>query len=386
MKQVLIKGGYVFDVHEGQYHRSDILITDGKISAMGEELEQSGEERIVDAAGRFIFPGFIDAHSHIGTLFQFPDLNDCNECSSPSTQRMNIIDALRYDDPCLIENARMGVTTSMITPGSGNVVCGQAAIVKTYAARPFDMIAKERAAFKLALGENPKSVYRPLNRTPQSRMGTAGIITEFIQRAILYKEKREKSDEINLDYEMFLPVLNHEIGCKIHCHRADDILTAIRIMNKFGLRFTLDHCTEGYLIEDDLYEAGAPVIVGPLFMFKTKPEVGNADPYQAIRLSQKGIKVSISSDHNITDSRFLGMVAGQLVKKGLPYAEGIRMLTINPAHAIGMGERIGSLEEGKDADLFMCDGDPLEIRTKRLMTMIGGNFVPGMEVDEYADS
>ena len=380
MSRVLLKGGAAYDVIGGGYKNLDVLVEGGKIRRMGEGLATPDDTRLVDITGRFVFPGFIDAHSHIGVLFQFPDSNDCNECSSPDTRRMDIIDALRYDDPCFLENAQMGVTTAMITPGSGNVVCGQAAIVKTYAPSPFEMIVREKAAFKLALGENPKSVYMPLNRTPMSRMGTAGVITDFISRAVLYKNKRENGGEIDLDFEMFLPVLNHEICCKIHCHRADDILTAIRIMNQFGLNYTLDHCSEGHLILDELSEAGVPVIVGPLFMFKSKPEVKNSDPFQAIKLNEKGICVSISSDHNITDSRYLGMVAGQLVKKGLPYADAIRMLTINPANAIGMGDRLGSLQEGRDADLFVCDGDPLEIRTKRLMTFIGGNFVPGMEV------
>lgn len=380
MQKILIKNGTIYNVVAGEYYKSDILIEGSTIKQISSNVNAVSDMCVVDASGKFIFPGFIDAHSHIGVLFQFPDSNDCNECSSPSTQRMRITDALRYDDPCFLENAQMGVTTAMITPGSGNVVCGQAAVVKTYAPKPFDMISEEYKAFKLAFGENPKSVYGLIGKTPMSRMGTAGIVREFISKAILYMEEREKGGKINLDYEMFLPVLKGEIPCKIHCHRADDILTAIRIMQSFGLRYTLDHCTEGYKIIDEIKECGANVIVGPLFMFKSKPELANADPYQAIKLSEKGISVSIASDHNITDSRYLGMIAGQLVKEGLPYAEAIRMLTINPARAIEMDSRIGSIEQGKEADMFMCDGDPLEIRTKRFMTIIGGNFVPGMEV------
>lgn len=380
MEQLLLTNGTIFDVIEGVYRKADLLVQDDKIAQIAPNIEATEDMRIIDVQNRFIFPGFIDAHSHIGVLFQFPDANDCNECSNPSTQRMRIVDALRYDDPCLLENAQMGVTTVMITPGSGNVICGQAAIIKTYAERPFDMIVNDYAAFKLALGENPKSVYGPLNRMPMSRMGTASIITEFLERGLIYRDKRAAGGEINLDYEMLLPVLNREIPCKIHCHRADDILTAIRIMKKYNLRYTIDHCTEGYMIMDELASANAPVIVGPLFMFKSKPEVRNANPYQAIALNEKGIMVSVSSDHNITDSRFLGMVVGQLVKQGLPYADGIKMLTINPATALGMKDRIGSLETGKDADLFVCDGNPLEIRSNITMTMIGGKLVPGMEV------
>ena len=176
---------------------------------------------------------------------------------------------------------------------------------------------------------------------------------------------------------MALPVLEKKVPLKIHAHRADDILTAIRIAKKYQFPFTLDHCTEGHLIIDELVEAGAPVFVGPLFMFKTKAELRNAAPYAAISYEKRGLLVSISSDHNITDSRFLPITAGELVKAGLSHAAAIRMLTINPARAIGMEDRIGSLTEGKEADLFIAGGDPLEIRTPVITTMIRGEIVPG---------
>jgi imidazolonepropionase-like amidohydrolase len=379
MNTTLIKNGSLYDVFTGTSNVRDIRIENGLIRTIAENLRPANEDTVIDAAGKKIFPGFIDGHSHIGVLFQFPDSNDCNECSNPSTQTMRAVDAFHYNDPCLLENAQAGITTAMITPGSGNAVCGQAAIIKTYAPRPLDMVVDSYAAFKIALGENPKSVYMPLKRLPMSRMGTAHVISSFFERAGLYRKKRENGGELDFDYEMALPVLEGKIPLKIHTHRADDILTAIRIAEKFNLRFTLDHCTEGYLILDELVRVNVPIFTGPLFMFKTKAELRNANPYAALDYEKKGLLTSIASDHNITDSRFLPVTAGELVKAGLPYDAAIRMLTINPAKAIGLEDRLGSLCEGKEADLFIAEGDPLEIRTNISMTMIHGNIVPGKE-------
>ncbi|MDR3173049.1 MAG: amidohydrolase family protein [Treponema sp.] len=376
IKSKVINNGLVYDIFTGLSERRDLRIEGGLIRSIASHITPGPGEEVIDAGGNTIFPGFIDGHSHIGVLFQFPDSNDCNECSNPSTQSMRVVDAFRYDDPCLLENARAGITTALITPGSGNAVCGQAAIIKTYAPRPLDMIVNDYAAFKLAFGENPKSVYMPLKRLPMSRMGTAGVVSAFFERALRYREKRVAGGEYNFDYEMALPVLEKKVPLKIHAHRADDILTAIRIAKKYQIPFTLDHCTEGYLIIDELVKAEAPIFVGPLFMFKTKAELRNADPYAAIAYEKRGLLVSIASDHNITDSRFLPVAAGELVKAGLSHAAAIRMLTINPAKAIGMDEKIGSLTEGKEADLFIAGGDPLEIRTPISMTMIGGEIVP----------
>jgi len=372
----LIRGGMVYDPAAGAARRADILTRGAVIERIAPGIPPEAGAAVIDAAGKTAYPGFIDGHSHIGTLFQFPDSDECNECSNPATPALRITDAFDCCDPCLLQNARAGVTTAMITPGSGNAVCGKAAVVKTWAPGAEAMIAREYAALKIAFGENPKSVYMPLKRLPMSRMGTASVVSGYLERARRYAEKREAGGDADFEYEPALPVLRGEIPLKIHCHRADDILTAIRIAKRFGVRFTLDHCTEGHLILDEIERAGAPVFLGPLFLFKTKPELRNADPFSALKYAGRGIPFSLISDHNVTDSRFLGVWAGELVKGGMSRADALRALTINPARAIGMGDRLGSLEAGKDADLFLADGDPLELRTRVTFTMIGGQAVP----------
>ncbi|WZL73818.1 amidohydrolase [Clostridiaceae bacterium 35-E11] len=376
MMYTLIKGGNIFDVNKGYYVEGDLLIHNGKIERIGQGINEVKIDQVIHGYGKKIFPGFIDAHSHIGMWTYTHNGNDANECVSPITPQMRAIDGINPQDPCFQEAVEAGITTVMATPGSGNVIGGMATILKTKGTTVSKMIIKEYAALKIALGENPKNVYHAIGKTPSSRMATAALLEEHFTKAQMYFRKKQKGlVEEDERWEVFVPVLKKEIPLKIHAHRADDILTAIRIAEKFDLCYTLDHCTEGYRIVDALKSKNAPILLGPLFMFKTKQELKNGSLKSAEILSDAGCELSIISDHPFANSRYLLSFVGLLVKEGLDYAQAIRMITINPAKALGIEKSVGSLEEGKDADIVLCDGDPLEIQTKVCMTMIDGKIV-----------
>jgi imidazolonepropionase-like amidohydrolase len=371
----LIKNGNVFDVNKGTFSKKDILIKCNKIERIDFNIDLS-EAEIINADGNNIFPGFIDAHSHIGMWTDTKNGNDANECVNPVTINMRAIDGVDPLDPCFKEIIEEGFTTVMITPGSGNVICGQAAIIKTSGKTVSEKLVNPYAALKMALGENPKSVYGPIKKSPSSRMSTAYIIEENLTKAKNYCELRKSSlIEKDPSLEPYIPVFNGDIPLKIHCHRADDISTAIRIVSSFGLRYTLDHCTEGYLIKDYLKKADVPVMLGPMFMFRSKIELSNSTVDNLIILNREGISISFISDHPFCNCKYLVKLLGLAVKKGLPSSDAIKMVTINPAKALNIDEQVGSIDVGKDADLVIYNGDPLEGSTKNLITIINGEIV-----------
>lgn len=376
MMRTLIRGGSIFDVKNGHFFESSILICGGKIEKIGGDMRNLDAECIIDGRGMKIFPGFIDAHSHIGMWTYMKNGNDANECVTPATPEMRAIDGVNPKDPCFMEAARSGITTVMVTPGSGNVIGGMAAVLKTCGKTVPDMTVKEYAALKIALGENPKNVYNEIKKSPSSRMAAAAILEENFSRAKLYFEKK-MNGEIEEDdrWEIFVPLFKKEIPLKIHAHRADDILTGIRIAEKYGFKYTLDHCTEGYLIKDELKTRNVPLLLGPLFMFRSKCELMKSSPTSVKVLCEEGCSISIISDHPFTNCKYLRAFTGLLVREGLNYDDAVRMLTVNPAKALNLYDRLGSIEEGKDADIIMCDGDPLELQTRIVLTMINGKIV-----------
>lgn len=318
-----------------------------------------------------VFPGFIDAHSHIGMWESRPNGNDANECTRPVTPTMRAIDGVNLDDKCFFESLEHGFTTAMITPGSGNVICGQAAIIKNFGSTREGRIINEYAALKVAFGENPRNVYGGFGKSPASRMGTYAIIDKEFAKAKLYKEQRDnKKIDIDYEYEPFIPVLEKKIPVKIHAHRIDDINSGIRLCHKYDLKYTLDHCTEGLKLNGKALDV--PILIGPLKMFKSKYELKDANDDTARIMNEKGYSISITSDHPFCNVNYLSSLVGLLVKDGLDFTEAIKMLTINPAKAIGLGDRLGSITIGKDADIVIFDGNPLEIRSKVQKTIVGG--------------
>lgn len=382
---LILKNGYVMTM-AGKEFRGDVAMENGKITAVGENLCFSGaEER--DVAGCYVMPGIIDAHCHIGMWEDGMGHEgaDGNECTNPVTPELRAIDAINPYDRCFKEACAAGVTTCITGPGSANVIGGQFVAIKTHGDSVEDMTLRFPVAMKGAFGENPKRVYESLKQTPQTRMATAAVMRKALVEAQEYNKKLEegkkdlsKLPERNLGKEMLAQVIRRELPMKLHAHRADDILTAIRICKEFNLRFTLDHCTEGYLITDQLKEAvaeqGAGVIIGPLFSDRSKIELKNLSFKAPKVLYDAGIEFAMMTDHPVIPQQYLPVCAAISVREGLPEDAALRSITINAAKITGIDDRVGSLEKGKDADVAVFSGHPLDFRSRCKLTVINGKI------------
>lgn len=365
------------------YENGCVLIENGKIKEVGEELTASFGEEIIDARGGWVLPGLVDAHSHLGTHEANMGFegNDTNEITDPITPQLRVIDGLNPQDKAFEAVRASGVTTTLVAPGSANVIGGQCAVIKTYGRCVDEMVIVEPAAVKIAFGENPKRAYKELEKMPSTRMAIAGLLRQTLYEAKAYQVRKEKAAEreeyfaVDLKLEALLPVLEGRIPVKAHAHRADDILTAIRIAKEFNVSMTLDHCTEGHLITDYIKEAGFPAIVGPTMSARSKIELTNKSFFTAVKLAASGVKIAITTDHPVTQMQYLPLCAGLAVREGLPLEDALRAITINAAEIIGAADRVGSIEPGKDADLAIFDGNPLQTLTKTLYTIIDGRVV-----------
>lgn len=382
---ILIKNGKIMTMAGLNYDSGCILIKDEKIDRVDEKISVNESElsRIIDANGCFVMPGIIDAHSHIGINEEKKGFegNDCNEVKDPITPYLRAIDAINPMDSAFHNAIASGITSVMVGPGSSNVVGGQFAFIKTNGRSVDKMIVLEPAAMKIAFGENPKTTYNDMNQSPSTRMTIAAFLREELLKARQYQkdkiisEKNGESFETNFRMDCWLPVLNKEIPLKAHAHRTDDILTAIRIAKEFDLLLTLDHCTEGHLIVDEIKESGFPAIVGPSLASRNKIEVQNMDFKTSGILAKSGVKVAITTDHPVTRLQYLPICAGIAAKEGLGIEEGLKAITINAAEICNVSNRVGSIEVGKDADIAIFDGNPMETFTKTLYTIINGEVV-----------
>ena len=357
-----------------------VEIADGKIVSVGAVEGCTGAEgAVLDVQGSLVMPGIIEAHCHMGITEEKKGMegDDCNENVNPVTPWLRSIDAINPMDAAFNDALQAGITAAMIGPGSANVVGGQFAFVKTHGRCIDRMIVKAPAAMKVAFGENPKVNYSGQGTSPSTRMAIAAMLREELTKAAAYMKKREKNrdGEIDLRYECWLPVLRGEIPLKAHAHRADDILTAVRIAKEFHLRMTIDHCSEGHLVAEDLKRAGFPAIVGPDMASRNKIEVQNMAFKTAGILSNYGILTAITTDHPVSKIQFLPICAGLAVKAGMAFEEGLRAITINAARICGVANRVGSLAPGKDADIAVFTGNPMEIFTETLYTLIDGKIV-----------
>ncbi len=351
--------------------------------------KKSGNTRaadILDVKGAWVMPGIIEAHCHVGITEEKNGTSgdDGNEITNPITPALRGLDAINPMDPEFHAAIKAGITSVMAGPGSANVVGGQFVFMKTQGRCMDDMIVKAPAAMKVAFGENPKRNYGDMGKMPASRMAIASLLREELFRAKQYKEKMDNGslEEEDFNMEPWLPVLNREIPLKAHVHRTDDILTAIRIAKEFGLDMTLDHCTEGHLIAEEIAESGFPAIVGPDLTARSKIEVQNMDFKTSGILSKAGVTVAITTDHPVSILQYLPVCAGLAVKKGLPMEEGLKAITINAAKICRVDHRVGSLEPGKDADIAIFTGNPMETFTRTLYTIIDGSVVYDYERDE----
>ena len=367
---ILIRNARVLTMEDDQVLQGgEILIQDGKIAAVGSALSAPGA-RVVDAKGMYALPGVVDAHCHIGMFEDGMGFegDDGNEATDPLTPQLRALDAINPMDRCFSEALSAGVTCAATGPGSANVIGGQFLAMKTNGCDLEQMVIKEPLAMKAAFGENPKRVYSGKHQTPETRMATAAILRGALMDAREYLKKKQlggdKAPEFDLKKEMLSKVLSGELLLKCHAHRADDILTAIRIAREFGLRISLEHCTEGYLIADALKRANVPCILGPLLSDRSKIELRNMSFKAPGILHKAGVRFALMTDHPVIPMQYLMVQAGICVREGLDEMEALRAITLNAAWAIGLDDRLGSLKAGKDADIALYDGHPLDTRTR----------------------
>ncbi len=379
---ILIKNAYIRPITGENIPQGDVLIgADGKISAIGAAIMPPEGTEVIDAGGRLVTPGCVEAHCHIGIgepLIGWAG-HDYNERSEPVTPHMRAIDGinpLTDDFPAAL---RGGVTAAGVAPGSANVIGGTVTAIKLYGHRIDDMIIKDPVAMKCAFGENPKNCYgQQLKKAPFTRMAVAALMRDTLCRARAYADDKAAGKDVKYDIklEALIPVIRGEIPLKVHAHRADDIFTAIRIAREFSLKLTLDHCTEGHLIADELAKEGFPVLIGPSFGGRSKAELEHKSFMTPGILHQAGVEVSIITDAGVTPIENLPMFAGMAVNAGLPIDAAWRAITLNPARALGIADRIGSLESGKDADIVIWTADPLTtIGGEAYITIVNGRIV-----------
>jgi len=381
---LLIKNGTIFTMEGKILEGASLLIVDGKIREIGENIDVPSDAEIIDASGKIVMPGIIDAHCHLGLWEDAIGFEgaDGNEMTHPVTPHLRAIDGINPMDRTFREAYEGGITCVASGPGSSNVLGGQFAVIKTYGERIDDMIVKDPVAIKCAFGENPKRIYNEKNQAPSTRMATAAILRETLYKVKEYMEKIEvakddgtKKPSYDIKLEALIPVLKRELPLKAHAHRADDIFTAIRIAKEFGLKMTLEHCTDGHLIADYIKAEGIDVVVGPSLTDRSKFELKNLTFETAGVLSKKGIKVAIMTDHPEIPLQYLPMCAALAVKAGMDEEEALKAITINAAEILGIEDRVGSLREGKDADVVIWDGHPFELKSTVAYTIIEGKVV-----------
>lgn len=382
-----IVGGKILTMAGKEIADGVVYIKDGKIAAVGSrqeiEVRPEPDEQVITVKDGIIMPGIIEAHCHMGITEEKKGMegDDCNETVNPITPYLRAIDAINTMDAAFDDAVRAGITTAMIGPGSSNVVGGQFALLKTKGRRVDDLIVKAPAAMKVAFGENPKVNYSGQGKSPSTRMAIAAMLREELTRAKEYLKNKEQAQKDNAPFEQnfalecWIPVLKGEIPLKAHVHREDDIFTAIRIAKEFQLRMTLDHCSEGHLIAEELAMEGFPAIVGPDLASRSKIEVQNMAFKTAGILNKAGVMTAITTDHPVSLIQSLPLCVGLAVKAGLAMEEGYKAMTIYPAIICEAADRIGSLEVGKDADIAIFDGNPMEVFTKTLYTIIDGRIV-----------
>ena len=375
---LLIKNGRIKTMAGANFENGCVLIEkkSGKILSVGERIDETSDMEIIDAGGRLVTPGCVEAHCHIG----LSDLSgqDHNESSGPITPEMRAIDGINPQNEAFKNAIKGGVTSVCTGPGSANIIGGTFAAIKCYGKRIDDMIIKNPVAMKVAFGENPKRYYGQNGKTPKTRMAIAALLREFLYKAKKYYTDKEAGNDPAFDFklEAMLPVMSGEIPLKAHAHRADDIFTAIRIAKEFGLKLTLDHCTDGALIADELAKEGYPAFIGPTMGGKSKYELLNKSFKTPAVLNSAGVDIAIITDAGVIQIEYLPLVAGMAVKAGLPLEEAWKAITINAATLTGIGDRVGSLEVGKDGDVVIWQADPLrEVGAEAYITVIDGKVV-----------
>jgi imidazolonepropionase-like amidohydrolase len=390
---VAIVGGMVVPIVGPEIPRGTVLIENGRITAVGagDAVAVPDDAQVVDAAGAWVLPGFIDAHAHVGVSEEAEGWagQDTNEMTEPVTAQVRAFDAINPADLGFRDAISGGVLAVNVNPGSGNPIGGQTVALKCWGRTVDQMALRQPSGMKSALGENPKRVYGEQKKTPSTRLGTAAVIRGALVAAANYLERidaeqrkpdaERKPVERDLKLEALGLVLRKQIPWRQHCHRADDIATAIRIADEFGYDLVIDHGTEAHLIADIIAARGIPVIIGPLLTSRSKVELRNRSLANPGRLAKAGITIAITTDHPVVPVNFLAHQAALAVKDGLDRETALRALTINPARIAGVDDKLGSIEPGKDADLVIWSGDPLDVLSRAVRV-----FIEGAEIYSYS--
>ncbi|MGE7216733.1 amidohydrolase [Priestia koreensis] len=360
-------------------HNATILVKEGKIEGFGPNLSVPSDYTVIDGTGTFVTPGLIDVHTHVGISEHGVgrEGQDGNEVSSPTTPYVRAIDGINPNDRAFTFARESGITTVQIMPGSANVVGGEMSVVKTHGRVIDDMILRSPSGMKAALGENPKRVYGGKGVLPTTRMGVASLLREQFIKAQNYLHRIDGESEVDRDLglEQFAKVLKGEIPLRVHAHRADDIMTLIRIAKEFDFDFTIEHCTDSNEIADYIAKTGMRVSVGPTMSSGTKVETSNRSWSTLLALKQAGVPFSITTDHPVVGIQYLMTSVILAVKNGLDQETALQAVTSNAAKHLGVEDRVGSIEVDKDADLVIWSGDPFDLRENVLTTIIGGNVV-----------
>jgi imidazolonepropionase-like amidohydrolase len=369
---------------KGQEFIGSLLVEGTQIKALGENLEAPADAQIIEAEGKWVLPGFIDAHCHVGIgeeIYQ-TEGDDLNELTDPLTPELRAIDGINPEDEGFRDARMGGITALFSTPGSGNVIGGTGVVLKTVGKVVDKMIVREPAGLKVAFGENPKMVYGEQKKMPMTRMATASLLRQALVDGQTYLEKleqgiedAEKMPERDLGMENLLRVIKHEIPLRAHAHRADDIMTAIRIAREFNVDLIIEHCTEGHKIAEELAEYGYPAVVGPSLVNRAKVEMKDKTFKTPGILARAGVKVAIMTDHSVTPIENLPLCAALAMKEGMAEEDALKAITINPAEILGVGHRLGSLEVGKDADIVLWSEHPFNLQARPEVVIIDGKII-----------
>jgi imidazolonepropionase-like amidohydrolase len=377
-----ITNGRLFTITHGVIEGGTVLIDRGKFVAVGSGLNVPQGAKVIDAAGLHVYPGLVDAHTHHGVYAEAsgPEGADGNELTDPITPHVRALDSLNWFDPAFEDSVANGVTTVNVLPGSGNVIGGQGVAVKTWGPRPAGRVLLQPSGVKMALGENPKRAYGSKKKTPSTRLGNAALMREALFQTRNYlRQRAQDKAERDLRWEILADLLEGKIPARCHAHRADDILTALRISQEFGFRLTIEHCTEGHRVASELAAAGVMCTLGPLLTGKSKQELKDRSLEAAPALERAGVVFGFTTDHPVIPAYSLPLCAAYAVGAGMSREGALRALTLDAARVIGLEHRIGSLDSGKDADCFLANGDLLDPRTRVLVTLVDGQVAWSLE-------
>ncbi len=374
---IVIKGGKIFTMNElGLIDNGSIIIEGNYIKAVNKDIKVTPDAELIDAHGKYICPGFIDAHTHIGLEEEIYRVegDDVNETSNPITPQMQALDGINFEDLAFKDALRGGVTRSMSMPGSANIIGGQAVFIKHLALGMENMIYKNPWGLKAALGENPKRVYSQEKKSPKTRMANASLLRDALYSAAICMEKKDLDPKEEYYQRPVSKVLRREIPLLLHAHRADDILTALRIKDEFNIDLIIQHGTEAFKVADELVKRSVPVFLGPLLVNRAKVEMKEVSFKSAYLLAERGVEFCFITDHPVVPIEHLRVCAALTVREGLDETLALEAITSLPARLLRVGDELGSIEEGKRADLTIFDNHPFDFRSRVDLIMVDGNI------------